>query len=73
MSFLQDLVNRQQKHNKVTPQVEAIPVSLPDAYDGLAGTVREPYRVNGPIGSNVSSPTQSRMQMLPPPANNYRG
>lgn len=73
MSFLQDLANRQQRRNNIAPQVQAIPISLPDAQAGLAGTVREPYRVNGPIGSDITPATQSRMQVLPRPIINYRG
>ena len=73
MSFLQDLAERQQRKNKVAPQVEAIPISLPASQGGLASSFREPYRAGGPISSNVTPPTQSRMQLLPEPINNYRG
>lgn len=72
MSFLSDLARRNRKQEVVQSQVQPIPISLSDAHGGLAAEYREPYRVNGPISSQTTPATQSRMQMIPPPIN-YRG
>lgn len=73
MSFIQDLADKQRKNAAVSPQIDGIPINLPGAQEGLAGNYRDPYRVNGPISSEVAPAVRSRMQLLPQPLQNYRG
>ncbi len=74
MSFIENLANKQNKGRVHTPESESIPISLPEAREeGLASSYREPYRINGPLGSPVSPTTRSRMSVLPPPPQQYRG
>lgn len=68
MSFIRDLANR--SSIRATPQTMPIPMSLPDAYSGLAGTVREPYRTNAPLNSQF---TPTNRPVLPVSGRQYRG
>lgn len=60
MSIIQDLVNQRRRGDVNTPAARAVPINLPFATDGLAGTFREPYRVNSALSSNFT-PTDRQM------------
>lgn len=68
MSFIQDLMNR--KGATSTPQARPVPISLPEAMSGLAGTVREPYRVGAPLNSQF---TPTNRQTLEQRGVSFRG
>lgn len=68
MSFLQDLANR--KGAASSPTARPVPISLPDAMSGLAGTVREPYRINAPLNGQF---TPTNRQTLEQRGVSFRG
>lgn len=71
MSFVSDLLNRSRKGTIATPTARSIPMSLPEAQEGLAGTFREPYRVNAPLNNNFTPANrQTTEQQFTP--NRYR-
>lgn len=72
MSFLTDLAKKNRQEKALNAEVEGVPINLPGADGGLSSQFRDPYRVNGPLGSSVSAATRGRMQMIPQPTHNNR-
>jgi len=67
MSFIERLANKQRKGAEISPNAAPVPLSLPEAMSGLAGTFREPNRVSQPMGSQITNlPSQQVVGKLPP-------
>lgn len=55
MSFIENLANKQRRGAELRPETQTVPISLPEAMSGLAGSFRDPNRVSKPMGSPFSS------------------
>lgn len=71
MSFLKRLGEQARTEKKLQATARPTPISLPEAQGGLAGSFRDPYRINAPLEATVA-PTNRRVLEQNPPLR-YRG
>lgn len=63
-SFIANLKDKQRKpQGVVTPQAEAVPISIAELVGGLSGNFRDPYRVSGPLNSVTAPATRDSIPL----------
>lgn len=63
MSFLSNLADKQRKIQADSPVVRPAPITADEMTSGLAGTIRDPYRVNPPLNPRFTDAGREQVQV----------